>query len=180
MERLVLFLSRREIEQKVKSVAQRISGDYRDKDLIMVGILKGGFIFLADLVRELAFPVTVDFVRLAGYNEGTEPSGRIRVTKDVELDLSGRHVLIVDDIIDTGLTVRYLIDHLKRLKPLSVRVCVFIDNRARRAVEVAVDYAACVVKSGFLVGYGLDCGERHRTLPDIFEIVEDRNDQEKG
>lgn len=174
MEKLVAFLSRREIEEKVKFLSQRISKDYQGKDLVLIGVLKGAFIFLADLAREITLPVAVDFVQLASYGIGTVSSGQIRLTKDIELDVTGKHVLIVDDIIDSGLTMAFLIDHLLLLKPLSVKVCVFIDNRQRRVVKVPIDYVGCVVKSGFLVGYGLNCRERHRTLPEIFEIVEEK------
>ncbi|MCK4728438.1 MAG: hypoxanthine phosphoribosyltransferase [Desulfobacterales bacterium] len=161
---------RAEISQKVKVLAQRISEDYTGKELIALGVLKGSFIFLADLVREITIPVQVDFVRLASYGSNTKSSGTIRITKEVELDIRDRDVLIVEDIIDSGVTIAYLLDHLKSFSPKSVKVCAFIDKSERREVQVPIDYAVIMVEQGFLVGYGLDFDEKYRTLPDIYRI----------
>jgi len=164
-------LSRTEIAQKVKSLAQRISEDYAGKELIVIGVLKGGFIFMADLVRELTIPAQVDFVRLASYGSDTTSSGAVRITKETELDIRNRDVLIVEDIIDSGLTIAYLLEHLKSFSPKSVKVCAFIDKIERREVQVPIDYTGLLVEHGFLVGYGLDFDEKYRTLPAIYRIV---------
>jgi len=163
-------LSRTEIAQKVKSLAQRISEDYAGKELIVIGVLKGGFIFMADLVRELTIPAQVDFVRLASYGSDTTSSGAVRITKETELDIRNRDVLIVEDIIDSGLTIAYLLEHLKSFSPKSVKVCAFIDKIERREVQVPIDYTGLLVEHGFLVGYGLDFDEKYRTLPAIYRI----------
>jgi hypoxanthine phosphoribosyltransferase len=170
-EEMTQVLSRAEIAQKVKTLAQRISEDYAGKELIGIGVLKGSFIFLADLLRELTIPVQVDFVRLASYGSDTTSSGTIRITKETELDIRDRDVLIVEDIIDSGLTIAYLLEHLKSFSPKSVKVCTFVDKTERREVQVPIDYAGLVVEHGFLVGYGLDFDEKYRTLPAIYRIV---------
>ncbi|MGQ9688707.1 MAG: hypoxanthine phosphoribosyltransferase [Desulfobaccales bacterium] len=170
MEKKILF-SREQIAQKVQELAARISRDYAGKDLLLVGILKGAFIFMADLARALEFPVEVDFVRLASYGRGTETSGEVHITKDVELPVKGRHVLVVEDIVDAGLTLDFLLGHLASHQPASLRICCLIDKRERRQVEVPLDYVGFTVEKGFLVGYGLDWAEKFRTLPDVYELV---------
>lgn len=169
-EEMIPVLSRAEISQKVKVLAQRISEDYTGKELIVLGVLKGSFIFLADLIREITIPVQVDFVRLASYGSNTTSSGTIRITKEAELDIRDRDVLIVEDIIDSGVTIAYLLDHLKSFSPKSVKVCAFIDKSERREVQVPIDYAVIMVEQGFLVGYGLDFDEKYRALPAIYRI----------
>ncbi len=167
---MIPVLSRTEIAQKVKSLAQRISEDYAGKELIVIGVLKGSFIFLADLIRELTIPAQVDFIRLASYGSNTTSSGTIRITKEAELDIKNRDVLIVEDIIDSGLTIAYLLEYLKSFSPRSVKVCAFIDKIERREVQVPIDYVGLMVEHGFLVGYGLDFDEKYRSLPAIYRI----------
>jgi hypoxanthine phosphoribosyltransferase len=162
------LLSREDIARRVAELAAQISRDYADRDLVMVGVLKGAFIFLADLVRALPFPVEVDFVRLKSYGGGTTSSGEIAITKDVEEHLQGRDVLIVEDIVDLGLTLDFLRKHLLTRQPRSLKICCLIDKRERRQVEVPLDYTGFVVEKGFLVGYGLDCGEKNRTWPEVY------------
>jgi len=169
-EEMIPVLSRGEISQKVKGLAQRISEDYTGKELVVLGVLKGSFIFLADLIREITIPVQVDFVRLTSYGSNTTSSGTIRITKEAELDIRDRDVLIVEDIIDSGVTIAYLLDHLKSFSPKSVKVCAFIDKSERREVQVSIDYAGIMVEQGFLVGYGLDFDEKYRALPAIYRI----------
>lgn len=170
--RLRLVLSREAIAARVRELAQEISRDYAGQDVVFVGILKGAFIFLADLVRLLDFPVEVDFVRLRSYGAGTVTSGEIHITKDVELPLAGRHVLVVEDIVDEGLTLDFLRQHLRNHHPQSLRICCLIDKQERRRVQVPLDYVGFTVPKGFLVGYGLDCGEKFRTLPEVYEVLE--------
>jgi hypoxanthine phosphoribosyltransferase len=167
------LISRQDIARRVKEMAAEISRDYRGRDLVMVGVLKGAFIFLADLVRELEFPVEIDFVRLASYGGGTSPTGEVHITKDVELSLKGRDVLIVEDIMDIGYTLSFLKQHLATHLPSSLKICCLIDKRERREIEVPLDYVGFVVEKGFLVGYGLDCGEQQRTLPDVYVLEKD-------
>jgi len=169
-EEMIPVLSRAEISQKVKGLAQRISEDYTGKELVVLGVLKGCFIFLADLIREITIPVQVDFVRLTSYGSNTTSSGTIRIIKEAELDIRDRDVLIVEDIIDSGVTIAYLLDHLKSFSPKSVKVCAFIDKSERREVQVSIDYAGIMVEQGFLVGYGLDFDEKYRALPAIYRI----------
>jgi hypoxanthine phosphoribosyltransferase len=168
--KMILVLSRAEIKEKVKALADRISHDYSDKEVVVIGILKGAFIFLADLVRELALPVQIGFVRLESYGSSTSSSGHIRITEELELDIQGRHVLVVEDIVDSGLTIAYLLDYLKQFHPESVKVCTLIDKVERREAYVQIDYAGHVVDQGFLVGYGLDFDERYRGLPEIYRL----------
>jgi hypoxanthine phosphoribosyltransferase len=167
---MIPVLSRTEIAKKVKSLAYRISKNYAGKELIIIGVLKGSFIFMADLIRELTIPAQVDFVRLASYGSDTRSSGTIRITKETELDIRNRDVLIVEDIIDSGLTIAYLLEHLKSFSPRSVKVCAFIDKTERRKVQVPIDYTGLIVERGFLVGYGLDFDEQYRSLPAVYRI----------
>lgn len=167
-----LLLSRDAIARRVQELAAQISKDYRGKDPILVGILKGAFIFLADLVRALEFPVEIDFVRLRSYGNGTTSSGDVEITKDVELPLEGRHVLIVEDIVDIGYTLHFLRQQFSARHPRSLRICCLIDKTERRAVDVPLDYVGFTVEKGFLVGYGLDCGEKFRTLPEVYELID--------
>ncbi len=170
MPELIPILSKTAIDARVEEIAHRISEDYRDRDLILIGILKGAFIFLSDLIRHLTIPVKVDFMSVSSYGNGMSSSGQIRLHKDVELDLKNRDVLIVEDIVDTGVTLAYLVDYLKSSGAASVRICALIDKRERRQAAVAVDYAGHVVDKGFLVGYGLDYAEFYRNLPEIYHL----------
>jgi hypoxanthine phosphoribosyltransferase len=165
------LISREDIARRVEELAGQISRDYAHRDLVVVGVLKGAFIFLADLVRALPFPVEVDFVRLKSYGAGTTSSGEINITKDVEDPLKDRDVLIVEDIVDLGLTLDFLRKHLLTHHPRSLKICCLIDKRERRRVEVPLDYTGFVVEKGFLVGYGLDCGEKNRTWPEVYELL---------
>jgi len=165
------LISREDIARRVKELAAQVSRDYAGRDLVMVGVLKGAFIFLADLVRALPFPVEVDFVRLKSYGAGTISSGEIHITKDVEEPLKDRDVLIVEDIVDLGLTLDFLRQHLLTHQPRSLKICCLIDKKERRQVEVPLDYVGFPVERGFLVGYGLDCGEKNRTWPEVYELL---------
>ncbi|MGE0084595.1 MAG: hypoxanthine phosphoribosyltransferase [Desulfococcaceae bacterium] len=170
MPELIPVLKKKEIDKLVADTARRISADYKDSELVLVGILKGAFIFLSDLARQLSIPVKIDFIRASSYGAGTSSSGKIRLTKELETDIRDRDVLLVEDIVDTGLTLTYLIEYLKSFHPKSVRVCAFLDKRERREKEVAVDYVCRVMEEGFLVGYGLDYAEDYRALPEIYHL----------
>jgi hypoxanthine phosphoribosyltransferase len=169
-EKRVVFTAE-EIGRQVQLLANQISEDYKGKEVVLIGVLKGAFIFLADLVRQLTIPVQLDFIRVASYGSGTESSGKIRITTDVELDLKGLDVLIVEDIVDSGLTTAFLKEHLASKKPRSVKICTLIDKKERRAVSITLEYVGLQLEKGFIVGYGLDCNEANRQLPGIYELI---------
>ena len=168
--RLVPVVTSEALEDRLKELGAQISRDYEGKNLIVVGILKGAFVFLADLVRRLSLPVEVDFVRLASYGSDAETSGVVEITKDLELPVCGRHVLVVEDIVDTGTTLAWFLDRLRTAQAESVKVCALIDKAERRQVEVPLDYVGLSLEKGFLVGYGLDFSEKFRNLPGIYEV----------
>ncbi len=170
MPQLIPFLKKDEIAEMVAAVAQRLSSDYKDSEFVVIGVLKGAFMFVSDLVRGLTIPVEVDFVRVSSYGDAASSSGTIRMTKELELDIKGKDVLIVEDIIDTGLTLDYIVNYVKSFSPKSVRICALLDKRERRMSDVPVDYACCIVEKGFLVGYGLDYAEKYRNLPEIYDL----------
>ena len=163
-------LSQEEIETTVSDLARQISHDYKGRDVILVGVLKGAFVFLADLIRHLTIPVKIDFIRLASYGCNTSSCGTVSLTKEIEIDIGGKDILIVEDIVDTGLSLEFLIGHLKTLNAKSVRLCALIDKRERRQKNIAVDYVGRIIEKGFLVGYGLDYAEGYRHLPAIYDL----------
>ena len=170
MPEFIPVLTRADIDKSVADVAARISSDYRDKELVLIGALKGAFVFLSDLIRQLAIDVRIDFISVSSYGSQTSSSGKIRLTKDIDIDIQDKHVLIIEDIVDTGLTLAFLIQHLQSFGPQSVRVCTLIDKRERRSTHIDVAYSCHVVEEGFLVGYGLDYDERYRNLPGIYHM----------
>jgi hypoxanthine phosphoribosyltransferase len=167
---LKLLFSRKEIAAQVARLAREISAEYAGKKLVLVGVLKGAFVFLADLVRELTIPAGIEFVRIASYGAKKESCGTIQVTKDVEIPLEGKDVLVVEDIVDTGLSLTFLMDHLRQHHPASLRLCALVDKKARREVAVHVDYTGFTIEDGFIVGYGIDFNEHYRALPEIFVV----------
>ena len=162
-----LLFPREAIGRRVKELAEQISKDYEGRELLLVGILKGAFIFMADLIRGMSIPCRVDFVRVASYGGGSQSSGEVRITKDLETPITGRDVLIVEDIIDTGLTLSYLVSVLRERQPTSVRVCAFLDKKERRRVPFTAEYVGFTIPDQFVVGYGLDFNENFRFLPDV-------------
>jgi hypoxanthine phosphoribosyltransferase len=170
MPELIPVVTENEIKLKVAHIGKKISDDYRGSDIVLIGVLKGAFVFLSDLMRNLTIPVTVDFVGVSSYGNESCSSGKIRLTKDVSLEIKHKHVLIVEDIVDTGLTLSWLVEYLKSFGPRSLKICAFIDKAERREVEVHVDYRCCQVREGFLVGYGLDYKEQYRELPAIYHL----------
>lgn len=165
-----ILLSRDEIKKKVEEMADRISRDYAGKEVLVIGVLKGAFIFMADLIRALSISCRVDFVRAASYGAGTETSGKVVITKDIETSIHGRDVLIVEDIVDTGLTLTHLVSWFKERNPSSLKVCVFLDKRKRRKVPFEADYVVFSIDDGFVVGYGLDFDEQARFLPEVYVV----------
>jgi len=169
MGKEILF-SRDVIGQRVNILAARISEDYQERDLILIGVLKGAFVFMADLIRSMTIPCRIDFVRLASYGSGSTSQGEITLTKDIEMPIEGQDILIVEDIVDTGLTLSYFVESLKRRNPRSIKVCVFLDKRKRRKTVFEADYVGFTIDDGFVVGYGLDFDEQARFLPDVYLI----------
>ena len=170
MPELTPVLKEQDIQLKVEEIAQRISSDYENRELVLVGVLNGAFIFLSDLIRNMTIPCSVDFIGASSYGESTTSSGKIVLTKEVTLDLKNKDVVIVEDIIDTGLTLAYLIDYIKSFDPESVKVCAFIDKPERRETDVFIDYPGLRVEEGFLVGYGLDYNEKYRGLRGVYHL----------
>ena len=170
MSEFIPVLTKNEIDAQVSHIAQVISADYKDRELILIGILKGAFIFLSDLIRQLSIPVKVDFMCVSSYGDHTTSLGRIKLIKDVDIDINNKDVLIVEDIVDTGITLSYLVEHLHASGASSVRICTLIDKRERRETDVPVDYACHTVDKGFLVGYGLDYAEFYRNLPEVYHL----------
>lgn len=167
---MTLLYPREEIAARVTALAREIDQDYAGRELLLVGILKGSFLFVADLARAVKIPADIDFVRVASYGSETRSSGIVEIRKDLEAPIRGRHVLIVEDIVDSGYTLEALCNLLLLREPASLRVCTLVDKRSQRATEVPVDYVGFTLDKGFIVGYGLDYDERYRGLPDIYLI----------
>ncbi len=163
------LISAPEIEQRVKELGRQITEDYRGKNPVFIGILKGGFIFLADLVRQVDFNAEIDFVRASSYKEGMEP-GEIELVTDAVTPLKGRHVLLVEDMLDTGITLGFLKSSILAKDPASLGICALIDKKERRQVDIEADYVGFDVGEGFIVGYGTDCGEIGRNLPGVYVL----------
>ncbi len=162
-----ILLTSQEIEASVSRLAAELNRDYHDKHPLLIGVLKGSFMFMADLIRLLDFPVEVEFIRLSSYGGGRESSGKIKVVQGVRTPIKGRDILVIEDIVDTGLTTAFLLGYLRRKRPASLRLCALTDKPARRKGPVTIDYLGFTVPNKFLVGYGLDWDEKFRNLPDI-------------
>ena len=170
----VLF-RREEIAATVGRLAAEIREDYHDKCPLLIGILKGSFVFLADLIRLLDFPLEIEFVGLSSYGRGQQSSGKVTVVQGLRSPARGRHVLVIEDIVDTGLTIAFLLDYLQRKKPASLKLCALIDKPSRRQSPVTIDYPGFTAPDRFVIGYGLDWDEKFRNLPDIC-VLEDESD----
>ncbi len=168
MPEIVAYLNKETIDSLISDVAAQISSDYQGKELAVIGVLTGAFIFLADLIRKITIPVKVDFIGVSSYGSGTQSTGNIRITKELCIDVENIHVLVVEDIVDTGLTLDFLIDYVQSFRPESVKVCALLDKKERRRAQIKVDYACRVVEDRFIVGYGLDYAGEYRQLPEIF------------
>ena len=165
-------ITKDEIQRQISRIAEVISTDYQGRELVMIGVLKGAFVFLSDLSRQLSLEkIKIDFLQASSYGADTVSSEKIVLKKDIDVDIRGKDVLVVEDIVDTGLTLAFLIDHLKRMSPNSIKVCAMIDKSERRKAPVDVDYACTTVEKGFLVGYGLDYAEDYRNLPEIYHMI---------
>ena len=166
-----LVFTKMQIENMVRSLAVRISKDYAGKTVVLLGVLNGVFMFYSDLVKALTIPVEVDFMRVASYGSDTKSSGEIVITKDVEVDIKDKDVIIVEDITDSGLTMTWLVRHLSEKGARSIKICVLINKLERREVPLDLDYIGFEVEEGFLVGYGLDYDGQYRYLTEIYHLI---------
>lgn len=165
------LVSEKEIQAKVAELGRRISEDYAGNEILLIGLLRGAIVFLADLMRVITIPVRLDFIGISSYGASTE-SGAVRLVMDLETDIAGRHVLVVEDIVDTGKTLSYLLENLKARQPASLRVCALLDKPERRTVPITIDYVGFEIPDKFVVGYGLDFAEGYRNLPFVGVLKE--------
>ena len=162
-----ILITSEEIGARVRELGQQITNDYAGQEILMIGVLRGAVIFMADLARSIKRPMDIDFMAISSYGLSTNSSGVVRVIKDLDEVVEGRHVLIIEDIIDSGLTLNYLVDNIKSRKPASVRICTLLSKPDRRKVNVTVDYNGFIIPDHFVVGYGLDYAGKYRNLPFI-------------
>jgi hypoxanthine phosphoribosyltransferase len=160
-----VLLSEERLAEIVQSLGKQVSEDYRGKNLLMVSVLKGSVVFMADLMRAITIPCSIDFMSVTSYGTGTKTSGVVKITKDLDIDLAGYDVLVVEDILDSGLTLSYILELLQSRSPNSVRLCTLFDKPSRHVADVKPDYVGAVVPDKFIVGYGLDYAEKYRNLP---------------
>jgi len=160
-----VLVSKEALAARIEELGEQISADYAGESILMVGVLRGAVIFMADLARAISRPVTIDFIAVSSYGASTHSSGVVRIIKDLDEDVTGKHLLLVEDIIDSGLTLKYLYDNLKSRNPASVRICTLLNKPSRRKVDVPVDYNGFTIPDDFVVGYGLDFAEKYRNLP---------------
>ena len=162
-----MLFTEEELRQRVRELGERITADYAGKAPVLISVLRGSYVFMADLTRCIDLPCTVDFMSVSSYGKGTTSSGQVQITKDLSDDIEGRDVIVVEDILDSGNTLFYLLQVLQARKPASVRLCTLLDKPERRVREVAADYSGFIIPDAFVVGYGLDYAEQYRNLPYI-------------
>lgn len=171
-DNIKVLISEQEVAEKVQTIADQINKEYQGKEIHLVCVLKGSIFFTCELAKRLTVPVTMDFMSVSSYGDGTESSGRIKIVKDLDDSIAGKDVLIVEDIIDSGRTLSHLIQLLRTRQPNSVKLCTLLDKPDRRVTDVTVDYTGFVIPDEFVVGYGLDYAQRYRNLPYIGVVVE--------
>lgn len=162
-----VLVSREKISEMVRELGQKISRDYEGQELILVGVLKGGFIFLADLMREIDIPVEMDLISVSSYGDDTKSSGVVRLIKDIDVSIENKHVLIVEDLVDTGLTLKHLKELFNTRGPKSLKICTAFDKPSRRKVDIDIEYKGIIIPDEFVIGYGLDYAGKYRNLPDL-------------
>ncbi|MBF8983540.1 hypoxanthine phosphoribosyltransferase [Lutibacter sp. B2] len=160
-----ILFSQDDLDNKVKELGEKISKDYKDKELVLIGVLKGASVFMSDLMRSIDIPISIDFMAVSSYGLSTTSSGVVKILKDLDHSIEDKHVIIVEDIIDTGLTLHYICENLKSRKPKSLKICTLLDKPERRKVEMTVDYKGFDIPDEFIVGYGIDYAEKYRNLP---------------
>jgi hypoxanthine phosphoribosyltransferase len=161
------------LRRRVEELGEEVSADYEGRDLLLVGVLKGAVFFMADLMRRLSIPCEIDFMAISSYGGATDSSGVVRILKDLDINIKDRHVLVVEDIIDTGLTLSYLVRNLGAREPASLEVCALLVKQGRRQTDVPVKYVGFEIPNRYVVGYGLDFGERYRNLPHVAVMNEE-------
>ena len=167
-----VLCSEEQLKTRITELGEQLSKDYEGKKLMVVSLLKGSFIFCADLVRALSVPVRIEFMTTSSYGHGTASSGRVQIVNDIKSDLEGYDVLVVDDITDSALTMDYVIRHLKEKNPKSIKSCVLLDKPSRRKVELVPDYCGFTIEDKFVVGYGLNYGDHYRNIPYVFVVTD--------
>ena len=160
-----ILISQKALNARVRELGQDISERYKGKELLMIGVLKGANVFMSDLMRAVTVPIQIDFIAASSYGSSTESSGVVRIVKDLDYSIEGKHVMIVEDIIDTGLTLKYLFDNFSARKPASLSIISLLDKPERRKVDIKVDYTGFTIQDEFIVGYGIDYAEKYRNLP---------------
>lgn len=168
-----VLVSEEEINKRIKELGSKITKDYMNKDLVVIGILKGAVIFMSELCKNIKFPITMDFMAVSSYGKSSISTGEVRIIKDLDFSVEGKDLLIVEDIIDTGLTLNYLTEILKKRGANSVKICTLLDKPDRRSVEVNIDYLGFEIPDEFVVGYGLDFAEQYRNLPYVGSLKEE-------
>ena len=171
--RIEQIISEEEVIERIREIGEQISEDYKGEELFLIGILKGSVPFMADLMRAITLDVEMDFMSVSSYGSGTKTSGVVRILKDLDSDIAGKNVLIVEDIIDSGLTLAYLKEYLAKRNPKSIKIVTMLSKPARRKADIEADYTGFVVDDKFIVGYGLDIDQKYRNLPYISWIKED-------
>ncbi|MBI4378164.1 MAG: hypoxanthine phosphoribosyltransferase [Nitrospinae bacterium] len=164
---LDILITEEKIKKRVKELGEMISSDYSGREIVVIGILKGAWIFMADIVREMSMPVSCDFLGVSSYYDSTVSSEEVKLISDIRVPVGGRDVLLIDDIIDTGFSIKFIKEYLQSKGPSSIKLCVLLDKPSRRKVDITVDYRGFTIPDRFVVGYGLDCGEKYRNLPYI-------------
>lgn len=182
MERLEVLISQEEIDERNREMAEQITRDFAGESIHVIGVLKGCFVFLADLVRHIDLDVSIDFLGLSSYGDSTKSSGVVRMTQDLSEPIEGKHVLVVEDIVDTGLTMKYLLENLQTRHPASLSVCTLLHKPKGQKVEVPIEYTGFTIPDKFVIGYGLDYAELYRNLPYIGYIpqIEEEDEKEDG
>ncbi|NLC84082.1 MAG: hypoxanthine phosphoribosyltransferase [Ruminococcaceae bacterium] len=168
-----IMIERSEIDEMCQRLGEQISADYTGREVVLIGVLKGAFIFMADLVRHITIPCYIDFMSVSSYGSGTRTSGVVRINKDLDGDITGKHVIVIEDIVDSGLTLNHLKQLLGTRNPASIAFCTAFDKPERRRVEIDVEYVGKRIRDEFIVGYGLDYDGRYRNLPDVAILGDD-------
>lgn len=168
-----ILVPREEIDSMCKRLGEQISRDYAGKEVILIGVLKGAYVFMADLARHLTVPVRIDFISVSSYGSGTRTSGVVKITKDLDSDITNKHIIVVEDIVDSGLTLKHLRQLLSTRNPASIALCTAFDKPSRRQADIQVDYVGMQIPDEFIVGYGLDFDGKYRNLPDVSILGDD-------
>jgi len=172
---LKVLICREEIKNTVARLAKEIKEDYHDTQPLLISVLKGSFMFMADLIRQLDLPVEIDFIKLSSYGAGMKSSGEVKVVQELKTPIKGRDVLVIEDVVDTGLTISFLLNYLRKKKPASLKLCALTDKPSRHKAPVSIDYLGFTLPDKFIVGYGLDLNEKFRNLPDICVLENDES-----